>query len=76
MIDVPCNGNKHLQHSITLFYPSPSANNENAEQEHTRAVRDAVVSALNSNTALVGAYFDDESNLKNRLNAQLFRFNY
>ncbi len=49
---------------------------ENAEQEHTRAVRDAVVSGLNSNTVLVGAYFDDEGNLRNRLNARLFRLNY
>ncbi len=76
MIDVLRNGNYHLQYSITLFYPSTSANNENAEQEHTRAVRDAIVSGLNSNTAPVGVYFDDESNLKNRLNARLFRLNY
>lgn len=49
---------------------------KNAEQEHTRAVRDTVVTRLNSNTALVGAFFDDEGNLRNRLNARLYRLKY
>ena len=34
VIDVLRNGIKHLQHSITLFYPSPSANNETAAYLH------------------------------------------
>ena len=49
---------------------------ENAEQEHTRAVMDAVVSGLNGNTTLASAYFDNEGKLRNRLNSRLFRLNY
>ena len=36
VIDVLRGGIKHLQHSITLFYPSPSANNETAAYLHTQ----------------------------------------
>ncbi len=49
---------------------------ENAAQEHSRAVSEAVISGLNSNAALVGAYFDEQGNLRNRLNARLFHLNY